>query len=60
MVAQAEHVAVIITPLVELVRLWGPRIGGCLLLQASIAAGGVLLNHVMLPEPPCCAPPLEL
>ena len=41
-------------------RLWLPSIGTCLLLQATIAGGAVLLNRCIVPEVPCCDSPLVL
>ncbi|MEB3322302.1 MAG: hypothetical protein VKI81_05715 [Synechococcaceae cyanobacterium] len=41
-------------------RRWLPQVGLCLLLQGTIASGGLLLNRWMVPEPPCCESPLAL
>lgn len=41
-------------------RIWVPPIGLCLLLQATLAGGGLLLNRWIVPEPPCGDPPLVL
>ena len=39
---------------------WLPSVATCLLLQAAIVSGGVLLNHWVSSEPTCCDSPLEL
>ena len=41
---------------------WWPQIVLCLLIQASIVAGGQMVHRWLLPRPipPCCAPPLVL
>jgi hypothetical protein len=44
----------------RLLRIWLAPIGTCLLLQAVLAGGGLLLNRWMVPDPPCCDSPLEL
>lgn len=41
-------------------KLWLPQVGVCLLLQAGIATGGLLLQRWILPESPCSAQPLVL
>jgi hypothetical protein len=44
----------------RILRTWFPPVSLCLLLQATIVAGGVLLNRWAVPETPCCESPLEL
>ena len=44
----------------RILRTWLPPVSLCLLLQASIVGGEVLLNHWFVPETPCCESPLEL
>jgi hypothetical protein len=41
---------------------WWPQALLCLLIQASIVGGGLVLNRWLAPvsTPPCCAPPLVL
>lgn len=47
-------------PMTRILRTWLPPVGLCLLLQASIVGGGLLLNRWIVPETPCCDSPLEL
>jgi len=41
-------------------KLWLPQVGICLLLQAGIATGGLLLQRLVEPESTCFAQPLVL
>jgi hypothetical protein len=41
-------------------KLWLPQVGICLLLQAGIATGGLLLQRWVEPESTCFAQPLVL
>ncbi len=50
----------LLCPMVRILRTWLPPVGACLLLQATIAAGGLLLNRWIPPDRPCCDSPLEL
>jgi hypothetical protein len=40
-----------------LLRTWLPQVGLCLLLQAGIASGGLLLHRWLAPQAPCCSSP---
>lgn len=46
--------------LAQTVRTWIPQVGICLLLQAGIASGAMLLDRWIAPESPCCDRPLVL
>lgn len=46
--------------MVRILRTWLPSVGVCLLLQASIASAGLVLNRWIVPDPPCCDSPLVL
>ena len=41
-------------------KIWLPQVGICLLLQAGIATGGLLLQRWIEPESTCFAQPLVL
>ena len=47
-------------PLARTVKIWFPQVGICLLLQAGIASGAMLLDRWIAPESPCCDRPLVL
>jgi hypothetical protein len=46
--------------MLQLLRVWLPPLGICLMLQGAIVGSGLFLDRWIHPERPCCDSPLAL